>query len=414
MGDAIASNRDAAVFETPGIVYYFTRRRLRPDPFPPPWRTPGYSGLPGNIDIMQKDKPTTSALNDQLAGLREKLSQARRMAADRLAHLDELSAKIDELHPLPDEGEPQKEQLDELAAQCREVLKGGLCTGPETLPGQNGPAVAELAASEARYRNLVERMPAVIYSAALDEHSTTMYISPQSSMVLGYPADFFTSNPANYAKSIHPDDRDWVLETLQHCHQSGEHLAIEYRMIKPDGGVIWVRDEADIITSQPGGRRLLQGIMQDVSDRRMAQSRLSREAVISASLADLAHEIISLPNAEQVSRIVLHKARELTGSEYGFTGYASQGGQSLDTLTFSQEVESACVVQTGKMELDGECGLWGWSIKSKQAVVCNQPKKDPRAQGLPPGHLEIRRFLSVPVILKNQLVGHIGLGQSSL
>ena len=51
--------------------------------------------------------------------------------------------------------------------------------------------IDDLAAAELRYRELVERVPAVIYLSEFDETFTLRYLSPQIEDMLGYPAQTF-------------------------------------------------------------------------------------------------------------------------------------------------------------------------------------------------------------------------------
>jgi len=73
------------------------------------------------------------------------------------------------------------------------------------------PAISELKKflkeSETTFRLIVEKLPnTIIYIAALDERSTTLYISPQVKDILGYTQKEYEKDPDIWAKCIHPDD----------------------------------------------------------------------------------------------------------------------------------------------------------------------------------------------------------------
>jgi PAS domain S-box-containing protein len=98
--------------------------------------------------------------------------------------------------------------------------------------------------SESRYRALVERIPLVTYTAAPDEISSTLYVSPQIEQLLGFSPEDFLADPELFAMQIHPEDRERVLEEIQRSHASGQPFRSEYRMLRRDGRVVWVHDEA--------------------------------------------------------------------------------------------------------------------------------------------------------------------------
>ncbi|OHB59211.1 MAG: hypothetical protein A2167_07505 [Planctomycetes bacterium RBG_13_46_10] len=128
--------------------------------------------------------------------------------------------------------------------------------------------------SEAKHRTLVEQIPAITYIAALDEASTTTYVSPQIQQILGFsPADY-KADPDIWRKQLHSDDRQRVLAELQRCHESGESFACEYRMHTKDGRTVWLRDEARIVRDNNGNPLHLQGVMYDITERRKAEEQI--------------------------------------------------------------------------------------------------------------------------------------------
>ena len=123
--------------------------------------------------------------------------------------------------------------------------------------------------AEAMYRSLVQSLPAVTYAEALDD-GRTLSIGPQVVEMLGFTEDEWMSDSLLWMKVIHPDDRDWVVESCDRANQTGEQWVGEYRMIAKDGRVVWIRDEASLVRGSQGQPLCWQGVMWDVTSQRTA------------------------------------------------------------------------------------------------------------------------------------------------
>ena len=112
---------------------------------------------------------------------------------------------------------------------------------------------AKLREAETRYRTLVEQIPAITYVAALDEVSSTIYVSPQAEDMLGAAPEEWLADPELFAKLLHPEDREHVLSEHVRANRTGAPLKLEYRLTTWAGRVVWVRDESAVV--RDGARR---------------------------------------------------------------------------------------------------------------------------------------------------------------
>jgi len=135
-----------------------------------------------------------------------------------------------------------------------------------------------LARNEAKYRNLVNHLPVVIYTAALDEASTTQFVSPQIQDLLDYSPEDFHRNPDIWRERLHPDDRERVLQEMSRAHEDGRDFASEYRMIRRDGKTVHVSDDAGLVYDSDGNPVLQQGVMLDITERKQAEETVREQA----------------------------------------------------------------------------------------------------------------------------------------
>jgi len=125
---------------------------------------------------------------------------------------------------------------------------------------------------QAKYRALVEKLPAIVYEAEFGEDGAWTYVSPQIEEMLGFSPDRWMAEPDLWWRRLHPDDRSRVLADEARSRRTGEALRSEYRMVAGDGRVVWFRDEATIVGD--GDRPFMQGLMFDVSDEKRAEEEL--------------------------------------------------------------------------------------------------------------------------------------------
>ncbi len=130
--------------------------------------------------------------------------------------------------------------------------------------------------SEQRYRLLVEQLPAITYTAALDQASTTLYISPQVKEILDMSPDDYKADPDLWRKLLHPDDRGHVMDEVKKSHRTGRPFSCEYRMVTKDGRIVWIRDDARIVEDSQGRPIYLQGVMYNITEHKKAEEQLKK------------------------------------------------------------------------------------------------------------------------------------------
>jgi PAS domain S-box-containing protein len=180
-------------------------------------------------------------------------------------------------------------------------------------------AEAQLRKMEARYRALVEEIPAVTFVAALDEGVNELFVSPQIEALLGFSQQEWLDNPVLWYRQLHPDDRErWSIEFAHTC-ATGEPFQSIYRLVARDGRVIWVRGEAKLLRDDQGRPVCLQGIAFDLTAIKEAEEEVKalnrtleqRVAERTAIAEHRAHELERSNAAlEQFGYIIAHDLRQ--------------------------------------------------------------------------------------------------------
>ncbi len=140
--------------------------------------------------------------------------------------------------------------------------------------------------AQAKYRTLVEHVPAITYVSALDEASTTIYVSPQVRTVLGVEPETFMKNPELFFAMMMEEDRPRVIEAIRRAHETGETFVAEYRMTAVSGDIVWLRDEAQVVRDERGTPLFMQGLMINLTERKNMELALQRFRAAIDSSAD--------------------------------------------------------------------------------------------------------------------------------
>ena len=161
-----------------------------------------------------------------------------------------------------------------------------------------------LESSEARFQQLVEQFPAVVYALSLPEDGrppAPVYVSPQMLAITGVSAEETMRRGLKWLSSHVPEDDQWGLGVAIAAAVGGAPLPpMEFRFVKPDGEEIWLRASSTAVTDGPEGRRL-QGLVFDITEAMHAQAehammetelRLAQKLEAVGQLAaGIAHEI---------------------------------------------------------------------------------------------------------------------------
>jgi PAS domain S-box-containing protein len=134
----------------------------------------------------------------------------------------------------------------------------------------------DLRESEERFRQLAENIEQVFWINT-PGFEGTIYVSPAYEKVWGRSRESLRSDPNNWMASVHPDDLAGLREALSGIAR-GRQLDIEYRIVRPDGGIRWIRDRSYPMT-RGDGTPLLCGLAEDITEQKRVAAEQLEQAV---------------------------------------------------------------------------------------------------------------------------------------
>jgi PAS domain S-box-containing protein len=183
----------------------------------------------------------------------------------------------------------------------------------------SGEKVAEPPDVAARYRTLVEQIPAVIFMAFLDQGLSEAYVSPHVETILGFTQEQWLNDPVRWYNQIHPDDRTrWSIEAAD-LIISGKPVRSVYRVIARDGHIVWFHCEVKVVRTEDDRPWFLHGAAFDISDLKKAEIALQHahdqlDARVQERTTELARTVAELKRSnadlEQFAYSASHDLQE--------------------------------------------------------------------------------------------------------
>ena len=138
-------------------------------------------------------------------------------------------------------------------------------------------AYDNLQVSEQRFRQLAEAISEVFWITDPSK-SQMIYVSPGYDAIWGRSRNHLNKNPQSWLEAIHPEDRERVERAALTKQVSGSYDE-EYRVVRPDGSIRWIRDRAFPINDKDGNVYRIVGIAEDITERRESEEALRRLSV---------------------------------------------------------------------------------------------------------------------------------------
>src|SRR6185436_19305036 len=114
--------------------------------------------------------------------------------------------------------------------------------------------------AEVKYQSLVEQISAVVFLDKADEDQTTLYMSPRIKELTGYSPEEWDADPDLWIRSIHPEDRERITQQDKRSTDIGSSFLEEYRFVRRDGKIIWLKEDTSLIRDAEGNPLYWQGL----------------------------------------------------------------------------------------------------------------------------------------------------------
>jgi PAS domain S-box-containing protein len=155
--------------------------------------------------------------------------------------------------------------------------------------------------AEVKYQSLVEQISAVVFLDKVDKDQTTLYVSPRIRELTGYAREEWDADSDLWMRSIHPDDRARIVEADIRSTNQGSHFLEEYRFVRRDGRIIWIKEDTSLVCDADSNPLYWQGLLLDITKEKEDEASLQRQL---EELIVLHSSSMAASNALQVDQLI--------------------------------------------------------------------------------------------------------------
>ncbi|MEW5735604.1 MAG: PAS domain S-box protein [Thermodesulfobacteriota bacterium] len=266
----------------------------------------------------------------------------------------------------------------------------------------------EISWLDASRRSFLDNFNGIAFQAPVGAFSP-LFLEGDVTGLSGYEPDDFKSGAVTWEQVIHSEDVALAKAEITRLWNEPDYVAdFQYRIVAKGGERKWVRECTRSIMG-PDGRRMVQGVIQDVTPiRQVVDLVKASEARLSCLLEIARHRAES---EQELLDFALGKALLLTRSKIGYIYHYDEETAVFTLNSWSRGVMAECSVMEKQTVYElAKTGLWGEAVRQrKPLVVADYQEENPQKKGCPPGHVPLSTFLSVPVFSGDKIVAVLGL-----
>ena len=227
----------------------------------------------------------------------------------------------------------------------------------QELEARVAEGTAALRRSQEYLRQLTDNIESVFWMTNPDKNQM-LYVSPAYERIWGSPLQKLYHSPQQWLEAIHPEERDRIVAALS--QQIRGEYDQEYRIIRPDGEIRWIRDRAFPIRDRAGEVYRIAGIAEDITQQKqIKQTLLLQERAIAASKNGIVIADARQPNCPTIfvnpafERITGYQAAEVIGHNCRFLQGQDRSQPELVELRESLKSQQNCTVVLRNYRKDG-------------------------------------------------------------
>jgi diguanylate cyclase (GGDEF)-like protein/PAS domain S-box-containing protein len=261
------------------------------------------------------------------------------------------------------------------------------------------------------FNSLLDSLKDVVWSIDAETFKP-LYLNRTAEKFYGHPVEAFFADPELWYKAIHPDDRAAV---IAHSHRimAEERAQIEYRILRPDGAICWVRDRGYVVRDADGKALRIDGIATDITEQRMHEERMLRLNHLYTVLSGINTAIVRVRDQQTLFEESCRIAVELGQFRLAWIGLVDETSRMVKPVAiagFDEGYVASLNLPLDETAPEGR-GPVASALRQGKLYVCNNIENDPmmlpwRERALRRGY---RAMAALPLRIGEKVKGCLAL-----
>jgi len=148
-----------------------------------------------------------------------------------------------------------------------------------------------------------------------------LHWSEQIEPIFGFERGQFGATYEAFLECVHPQDRQYVIDSVNACIEMKKDYAVEHRIVWPDGTIKWVSETGDVLRNEKQEPVRMLGMVQDITERKHAEEQRKSHIHFLESLEKIDRAMRTTDTVEEMLTSVVNEVFSIFDSDRAFLVY---------------------------------------------------------------------------------------------
>ena len=230
--------------------------------------------------------------------------------------------------------------------------------------------------------------------------------------LVGMDLEGMPKSTREWLKIVHPDDKERFRSLAIEAGATSGRLELEYRLRRADGTWIDMRQVSEPMHGDSAGPTRWFGTLQDVTEQKQAQQRISRLNRVHAVLSGINGLIVRVRDREELYREACRIAVQAGGFSLAWIGSVDRQAMKVAPVAFEGPAQG--YLEHMPLDLDAGReegrGLAGHAVRERRPMIANDIENDARVLLRKEAvHRGFRSLVILPLVVSDEVAGLLAL-----